>query len=160
MEIWKLESNPANQTLIAVGAVVLGAILMAAFHDLGGASASSNGLAGFLLGVGLLALGAYSFIAGNKKQVTSVDPESKTITVTSSTLFGTKERTIAFDDVADVVIGRMGRTTGMIVFYYPVLKLHDGEECPLFPPGYFYEGGHGREIAEKRREKLLGYIGR
>ena len=148
MEEWRFEGSPKKQMFLALSSVLAGVILVVA------SSGSANaGIAG-LLGVGLALLGAYVFIAGAKSQITTVNFERRRILVEASGLFGAKKTEIPFDSLSDVLVGRLGRSTTAVVFYYLVLKLKDGSEYPLFPPGYFYEGCFDNEVMTGRKDAL------
>ncbi len=149
MEIWRFESNAKKQTFLSIVFVLVGVVLMIV---------ARHNAAGFWLGALLALIGAYALVAGAKKQVTVVDFNSMNITVETFGLFSTKKRGIRFDDIADILIGRLGRSTTAVVFYSLVLKLKSGEEYTLFPPGYFYEDCFDRDVMEKRRSALMKAI--
>lgn len=156
MDRWKSESSGAKQTALAIGCVVVGLILAVGFRTAGGGS-SANSTAGMWLGVLLLAIGVPAFIMRGRQTIV-VDPAIRRITVEDSTLFGAKKRTIPFSEISDIGIGYLGKRSNWVMIYYLILKLHDGEEYPLFAPGRFYEGSSDRSIVESWRLRLQGYL--
>ena len=157
METWTSQNNPRAQTALALGCIVVGLILVIGFR--GSTGFASNAMAGFLLGLLLLACGIAAFLASGKQTVV-VDPHSRLITVEDVTNFGAKRRTIAFGDIADVGIGYLGKVSNFVTFYYLLLRLNSGEEVALFAPGRFFPGASDRAAVEGWRQRLQSYLGR
>ncbi|HQG30774.1 MAG TPA: hypothetical protein PLA83_02505 [Deltaproteobacteria bacterium] len=156
MEKWKSESRPGKQLAAAVLSIVVGLVLVVGFHDFTGPG-MTNSTAGFLLGVLLLAIGVLGFLVQGRQTVI-VDPAARRITIEDRTRFGTKRRSIRFDDIVGVGIGYLGKRSNYVTCYYLVLKLKTGEEYPLFAPGRFYEGVSDRSVVEGWRMRLEKYI--
>lgn len=156
MEKWTSESQPGRQLAAAVLSTVVGLVLTAGFHDFSGPG-MTNAKAGFLLGVLLLAIGVLGFLVQGRQTVV-VDPAPKRITVEDRTVFGTKRRSIRFDDIVHIGIGYLGKRSTSVTYYYLVLKLRSGEEYSLFEPGRFYEGSSDRSVVEGWKMRLENYI--
>jgi hypothetical protein len=157
MEPWRSESRPAKQSVLAIGCTVLGAVFVVGFRHMAGANTGVK--AGFLLGLLLVGLGLVAFVMQGRQTVV-VDPATRTITVQDKTFFGTRRRGIALDDIADVGVGFLGRSSNYVKTYYLELTLRSGGRCSLFAPGRFYEGASDRSVVEGWRDRLLGYMGR
>lgn len=143
------------QTAAAVGAAVVGPLLVVAFR--GFHRAGSNEMAGFLLGVPLLALGLAGLVTTGTQTVT-IDPALRRITVEDTDRFGSKERLIPFGDVASVHIGFLGKPSNYVKRYYLVLRLSNGAEYSLFAPGRFYAGASERSTVEGWPRRLEGCL--
>lgn len=152
MEVWRLKSNKSKQTALAIGCTTSGAILMYLAYG----RPDTNAKAGFVLGAMLALIGLYAFFTGGTQTVT-IDPDTRLIDVETINHFGSKKQTIAFDDIADITVGFLGRRSNFVKFYYLVLKLRDGKEYTLFSPGYFYSGSN-KETVEGWRDRLWEYI--
>ena len=88
----KKSSGPLSAAIIlAIGAVVVGLVLMVGFRHFQGNGAM---LAGFLLGVLLLVIGAAGLAVAGTQTVT-VDPAYRRIVVEDRTLLGARTREIA-----------------------------------------------------------------
>jgi len=148
-------SRPGAQLALAVGATVVGACLAFCFR--GFRSDGENALAGFMLGVLLLAIGISGIVASGRQTVT-VDPKSRRITVNDRYLFGTRSRVIAFQEIGDITIGYLGKASNYVQHYYLVLHLANGSEYALFAPGRFFEGSSSRSTVESWRERLQDCI--
>ena len=153
MEIWKIESNPQKQTLLAIVIIVLGFILAFGFRHY---AVSSNALAGFLLGLLLLVVGMLALITGGKETIT-IDPTRRTILIKQENLFGGKNKLIHFREIAEAQISEFGRRSNYTVTYYITLRLTTGENYPLFYPAY-YDGRWNYSVAEKRLRSLESYL--
>jgi len=148
----KFESNPGKQTALAIACIVIGGILAWGFRDFDG-SGLTNSLAGFLLGLLLLGIGAAAFSARGKQTI-EIDPRLRRIVVVDETTLHTRKRVIPFADIVGTHIGYLGRTSNHVRFYSIILELANGETFPLFAPGRFYEGGSDRGTIESRRQHL------
>ncbi len=104
----------------------------------------SNLLAGFLLGVLLLVIGAVGLlVSGTQTEV--VDSVLRRIAVEDKTvLSGTKRREIAFGEVSEISIGYLGKKSDFVQTYNLALKLTNWQEYPLFAPGRFLAGANNR----------------
>jgi hypothetical protein len=151
---WISRSSFLRQTALAIGAVVVGLILMAGFRHFQG---NGDMLAGFLLGVLLLVIGGAGLVVSGTQTVT-VDPGYRRIVVEDHTLLGGKTREIAFAEVHDISIGYQGKKSNFIQTYYLVLKLTSGSEYPLFAPGRFYAGASSRATVDGWRRRLQEYM--
>ena len=154
-QTWTTQSRRGRQTALAVGSLVAGLVLMIGFRDYHG---DSNMLAGFLLGVLLLVIGAAGLVVGGTQTVI-VDPILRRIVVEDKkTLGGATRREIGFGEVAGVSIGCLGKKSNFVRTYYLVLKLANGQEYPLFAPGRFYPGASDRSTVESWRRRLQEYM--
>ena len=140
MELWKSQSNYGKQSVLSVACSVLGLFLVTAFRDFRGSG--TNAMAGFALGALLLSIGVLGFLVCGKQTVV-VDPRARRIT----------------DAVVDVSVGYLGKKSNFVTWYYLVLRLRNGEECPLFSPGRFFEGASDRSTVEGWRRRLEEYLG-
>jgi hypothetical protein len=156
MEKWTSVSRPGKQIAISILAVAAGIILVAGFNDFTGPG-MTNSKAGFILGVMVLVLGAAGILFQGKQSVT-VDPMARRITIEDKTRFGRKKRTITFNEIVDINIGYLGKRSNFVNCYYLVLKLKNGREYPLFPPGRFYVGSSDRAVVNGWRTRLEDYI--
>jgi hypothetical protein len=143
------------QLATGVGALVVGGVLMWGMRDF--AIRGDNVLAGFLLGVLLFVIGVASILVHGAQTVT-IDARKGLIEVSDARPVGTKLTAIAFQQVADVSIGYLGKRTSFVNTYYLVLHLTDGREYPLFAPGRFFEGTSDRDVVEGWRRRLQGYL--
>jgi len=155
MTPWVSYSNLGKQTTYALISAGLGTVLVIAV--LGTRNGSADARAGLLLGVLLLVMGVLGFLFAGKQTVT-VDPQMRRIVVDDVYRFGSKRRTIAFDDIADVRIGYLGKASNHVRFYYLALELKSGGECPLFAPGRGYEGASDRAVVESWRTRLQEFV--
>ena len=115
-------------------------------------------LAGFLLGVLLLVIGAAGLLVSGTQTVI-VDPALRRIVVEDKTVFsGRKRREIAFGEVTGISIGYLGKKSNFVQTYYLVLKLTNGQEYSLFAPGRFYQGTNSRATVETWRQRLQEYL--
>lgn len=153
MERWISESNPRKQKMLSMAIAVAGLILCVRSYDL----LNENAVAGFLLGLLLTGMGLSSLFMSGKQSI-AVDPVERSIMIEGPGVFRRSIKKILFSDIADISIGYLGKRTTHVEFYYLVLKLTNGREQPLFGPGYFYEGGYGRRVAEERKARLEGYL--
>jgi hypothetical protein len=154
MQKWISRSSFLRQSALAVGAVVVGLVLVLGFRHFQG---NGDMLAGFLLGVLLLGIGAAGLAVAGTQTVT-VDPACRRIVVEDRTLLGAKTREIAFTEIQEVSIGYQGKKSNFIQTYYLVLKLTSGSQYPLFAPGRFYAGASSRPTVEGWRRRLQEYM--
>jgi hypothetical protein len=154
MQKWVSRSGFLKQTALAAGAVVVGLVLMVGFRHYQG---NGDMLAGFLLGVLLLVIGAAGLAVAGVQTVT-VDPAYRRIVVEDRTLLGAKTREIAFTEIGGISIGYQGKKSNFVQTYYLVLKLTGGSEYPLFAPGRFYAGAGSRATVEGWRRRLQEYM--
>lgn len=152
MNTWISHNNPGKQTALALGCTIVGAILIFGFRHFEGWHLS-NEMAGFLLGLMLLMIGIWAFVAGGRQTVV-VDPRLRRITVEDTTRFGTKKRAIAFDDIQHIGVAYLGKASNYMRNYYLALNLKNGEYYPLFAPGRFYEGSSDRSVVEGWQQRL------
>jgi hypothetical protein len=157
VEIWTIESSPRKQSALAWVIIVAGLVLAYGFRDFD-SGGFTNSLAGFLLGVLLLAVGIPAAVMGGKQQI-SVDPGLRRILVEDTRRWGKKSRSIPFDEIAGVRVDRLGNRSDGSVSYYVALKLSTGKTYPLFFPAY-YDGRWNRSVAEERCRRIEEYLGR
>lgn len=157
MDTWRIESNPAKQTVLTWAIVVAGLALAYGFRNFD-SSGFTNSLAGFLLGILLLIIGVPSILMVGKQTIT-VDPEARQITIEDASRFGTKSRIIAFNEIDDLHVSRLGNRSEGSVNYYVTLKLKSGKNQPLFFPSY-YDGRWDRSVAESRCRRLQEFLGK
>lgn len=156
MGSWISHSNPARQTALSLGCILIGAVLAIGFRHADLAHMSKDA-AGFLLGLLLLGIGVFAFLLKGRQTIV-VDPNIRCITIEDTTQFGTKKRTIAFSDIHRVGVGYLGRAPNFVSFYYLVLHLNDGEKYPLFAPGRFYSGSSNRIVVASWQQRLEQYL--
>jgi hypothetical protein len=157
MEKWISKSQQGKQIALAVVCIWIGAALAFGFHSQLSSPGMTDGKAGFLLGVLLLVIGIAGFL-GQGRQTVVVDPAVQRIIVEDRTWFGTKRRSIGFQEIVEIGIGFLGKRSNYVTMYYLVLKLRNGEEYSLFAPGRFYEGASDRSVVEGWRKRLENYI--
>ena len=150
MEVWISHIKPRQQTALAIGCTIVGALIL--YGARGFQTLNSNAGAGFLLGLGIAA-----FLVSGRQSVI-IDPTKRTIRIDDEGRLGRKSHTLRFDDIADIGIGYLGKKSNYVTWYYLNLKLKNGKEYPLFAPGRFYEGGSDRSVVEGWRDRLRGYI--
>jgi hypothetical protein len=155
MDVWTATSSPAKQLGLAIVSLAVGAALMAGFRHYG--QVGSDQFAGFLLGVLLAGIGGAGAIAC-ARQTVIVDPRARRITVQDAHLWGASTRGIAFDDVAAVGVGSLGKRSNHGMQYYLVLKLRNGRDFSLFAPGRLFRGSSERSTVEGWRRRLEGYL--
>jgi hypothetical protein len=156
MEQWKSKSSPGKQTGAAIGCTVVGAVLAYGFRDFSW-SGMSNSLSGFLLGILLLVIGVAGLVTRGK-QIVTVDPAGRVITIEDKSSAGTKKRVIRFNEIAGTGIGFLGKKSNFARCYYLVLELRNGEEYSLFAPGRFYPGASNKAVVEGWRQRLETYL--
>src|SRR5512133_3183581 len=102
MDVWTSPSYSGKQAMLSAACAIVGLVLGFGFRDFG--DWGSNTLAGFLLGVLLLVIGAAGFLVSGKQTVI-IDPGARSITIEDSNRFHTKKRLIPFGDVVGISIG-------------------------------------------------------
>ena len=155
MDTWKIESNPAKQTVLTWSIVVVGLILIFGFRDFDG-SGFTNSLAGFLLGILLLVIGVPGLFKVGKQSIT-VDPKACQIIVEDSSRFGAKKQIIPFSEIRDLCVSTTGNRSEGSISYYITVKLTSGKDYPLFFPSY-YDGRWDESVAESRCRRLEEYL--
>ncbi|MCX6134294.1 MAG: hypothetical protein NTU47_10825 [Ignavibacteriales bacterium] len=155
MDTWKIESNPAKQTVLTWSIVAVGLILTFGFRDFD-ASGFTNSLAGFLLGILLLVIGVPGILMLGKQTIT-VDPTVSQIIVEDLSRFGAKKRIIQFSEITDLCVSSLGNRSDGSVSYYVTFKLTSGKDYPLFFPSY-YDGRWDESVAESRCRRLEEYL--
>jgi hypothetical protein len=118
--------------------------------------ASTNIMAGYILGWFLLLIGVASILAINKQYIT-VDPEKRCIIVEDINILGRKVIVVSFDEIIDIRVAELGKRSNYTVTYYVSLKLKSGKTFPLFFPAY-YDGRWDISVAENRCGRLKEYI--
>ena len=156
METWDSQSAPGKQVLLSVVCLVLGLALMTAAHR-SGVMGGGNARAGFMLGALLVAIGGWMLLASTRQNIV-IDPTARRISVEDENCLGKKLREIRFDEVAEVQLGYLGKRSNFVTYYYLTLKLHSGENYPLFSPGRFYPGSSDRATVAGWRRRLEGYL--
>ncbi len=156
MDVWKAESNPGKQSALSAVCLIAGLALMFGFRSFHGSG--TNEFAGFSLGVLLCILGVWNLVTSGKQSVT-VDPNTRQIIVEESFVITVRRHAILFSNVVGVSIGYLGKSSNAVTWYYLVLKLSNGKEFSLFPPGRFYEGGSDRSTVESWQKRLEQYLG-
>ncbi len=159
MDLWTSHSQPGKKIALSAVCAGAGVALMIGFRDF--SAPGANDVAGFLLGALLLAIGATAFLVTGRQTVV-VDPGARRITIEDVNRFRSRKRLIPFADISSVNIGFLGKDAGHASWYFLVLRLANGEDCPLFAPGQFYEGGaDGATVIgwKQRLEACLGSLG-
>ncbi len=149
---WVTENNPATQLAFAAVSTVLGALFSWLCRGFT-VSRHDSTLAGFLLGLMLFVIGAVGLALSGRQRVT-VDERARRITVEDENRFGTKTREIAFEEIARVGVGVLGKRSSGMQTWYVVLHLKSGEEYPLFAPGRGYEGASDRGVVDGWRRRI------
>lgn len=154
-QTWTTKSSRMRQTALAMSSLAVGLVLMVGFRHYHG---DSNMLAGFLLGVVLLVIGAAGLLVSGTQTVV-VDPVLRRIVVEDTTVMsGAKRREIGFGEVTGISVGYLGKKSNFVQTYYLVLKLTNGQEYSLFAPGRFFPGASSRTTVEGWRQRLQGYL--
>ena len=147
---WRTESSDAQQTAAGIGIVAVGLVLAIGFRHFGGPG-FTNSLAGFLLGMLLLVIGAGVLIFGGK-QVITVEPANKRVVVDKIGRIKRTRREIRFNEISELYVSSIGDREGGSERYYVGAKLKTGKDVALFLG--FFEGGHSRQVMEARRNRL------
>ena len=147
MEIWKIESNPIKQLIMSCLISIVGLIFVIGLRN-ADIHASSNIMAGYLLGWLLLLIGIASILAFTKQYIT-VDPIKRCITIEDINVLGSKIITLSFDEIIDIRVAEIGKRSNYTVTYYVSLRLKSGKTFPLFFPAY-YDGRWDVSVAENR----------
>ena len=155
MDVWISENDPFKQRLLAFVCAALGLVLLWGVR--GFTLADSNALAGFGLGALLAVIGVGALVQAGRQRV-RVDPTTRHIFIEDSGLFGKRRRVIAFGDIVNVGIGRIGKTSNFMVWYHLTLTLRSGEQYPLFAPGRCYAGCSERAVVAGWRDRLERYL--
>ena len=156
MDVWTSTNKPRRQHLLALGCIVVGAVLAIGFREF--PSVASDRAAGFGLGLVLLVIGIAAFATAGTQTIV-VDPAGRRITIEDTNRLGSTTRAIAFDDIVGVGIGYLGKASNGVNFHYLALKLRGGETYALFAPGRFYEGSSDRAVVAQWKARLEGYLG-
>ncbi|MDD5585563.1 MAG: hypothetical protein PHY92_01215 [Alphaproteobacteria bacterium] len=164
MPPWAIESNAAMQTLLLILMAVAGLLLVnlgAKGNALDFAALFSRRINGeeaaFLLGVLLVGIACMGLLFGGKRVIV-VDPNGKNIIVKDANIFGKKEQSIAFDNIAEMFVDTVGAGgTGGSRQYDVVLRLRTGGLYRLFGKAYF-DGRFSRAIMEERLSRIAGYL--
>jgi hypothetical protein len=135
----------------SVLAAVVGLALTIGFRQFEGPGLTGS-RAGFLLGLLFLGGGLGILLFGGK-QVITVDAKARRIVIEHINRFGTSEKQIRFNEIADVYVGELGDREGGSLWYYLAIKLKTGKEIALFKG--FFEGSHSKPAMEARRERLV-----
>lgn len=154
-EVWISHSKPSHQIALSAACVAMGWVLLVGFRHFSGLG--SHAAAGFFLGLLLLLLGLAGWLVSGQQTVV-VDPRKRCITIEDSNRFGTTRKTILFKDIADVGMGFLGKKMNRVEYYYLLLRLRDGQQYSLFPPGRCYEGASSRATVAYWRQRLEDYI--
>jgi hypothetical protein len=149
--LWTSHSDPVKQKVTAWGCAAVGLAMTVALRDFG--AMGENATAAFALGVLLLVVGVAGILFAGAQTVT-IDPRSRRITIRDVAYVGSKERVIAFDDIAHIGIAYLGKRSNFVQWWYLNLKLRGGENYPLFAPGRFYEGASDRSTVEAWKLRL------
>ena len=155
MDVWTSTNKPRKQHLLAIGCVLVGAVLAIGFRDF--PSIASDRAAGFGLGLLLLLIGIAALVTAGSQTIV-VDPAARRITIEDRNRLGSKTRSIAFEEIVDVGIGYLGKASNGVTFYYLALTLRGGETYALFAPGRFYEGSSDRDVVARWKARLEGYL--
>ena len=132
----------------------LGLVLAIGFRHVD-RSGFSNELAGCLLGLLLLTLGAAVLISGGK-QVITVDPARRRIVIEGHGRFRRTRKDIRFSDIKGTSVGRIGSREDGSESYHVSLALTSGQDVALFLG--FFEGAHSRPAMEARRQRLQAML--
>lgn len=135
MQPWETRSDHRQQTMLSLGSLAIGALLVIGLHDAG--ASGSTGQAGFLLGVILLALGLATGAAGGRQTV-RIDASAREIRIDDRGLTGTRSRTIGFGDIRTVQLACLQTRTRHALRYFLQLDLASGEQYALFSPERSY----------------------
>ena len=147
---WRTESSDAQQTAAGIGIVAVGLVLAIGFRHFDG-SGFTNSLAGFLLGLLLLVIGAGVLIFGGK-QVITVDPSNKRVVIEKIGRIKRTKREIRFKEISELYVSSIGDREGGSERYYVGARLTTGKDVALFLG--FFEGAQSRQVMEIRRKRL------
>lgn len=155
MTTWEIHNNSRQQTVLSVGCLAIGLVLVALLHDAG--PGDSNAQAGFWFG-GVLLLIGIGTLAANARQSVVVDPGLREIRIETRRLLGRQLRRIAFDDVVDVQVAYLQTRSQHAIRYFLQLQLEDGEQCALFAPERVYAGASDPAVVAGWRTRLNTYL--
>ncbi len=156
MPPFKLESDPATQTLLYVLGLVLGALFLAggwflAFDDPG------SRWAVFALGGLLSAVSLAGLVLDPRREIV-VDPVARRVSFIDRTRFGASRRMIGFATVRRVSVAEMGDNEGGSVSYDIQLDLDDGRKAFLLGGGCF-EGRYSESTVRGHARRISRMIG-
>ena len=154
MQKWVSHSSFIKQTALAIGAVVVGLVLMFGFRHFQGNGDMLAGLPSRRAPAGHRRRRP----GGRRHADRDGRPRVRRIVVDDRTLLGAKTREIAFAEIRDISIGYQGKKSNFVQTYYLVLKLTSGSDYPLFAPGRFYAGASSRSTVEGWRQRLQQYM--
>ena len=137
MPTWETHNHSRQQTLLSVGCIVVGLLLVGWLHD--AAPDGSNAQAGRWFGILLLVLGIATLVAHARQSVV-VDPQLREIRIEDRRLWGRALRRIPFADVQDVQVAYLRTHTHTSIRYFLQLQLRDDETYALFAPERVYAG--------------------
>ena len=155
MTPWETHNNSRQQTLLSIGCLTVGLVLVALLQDAG--AGDSNARAGFWFG-GVLLLIGIATLAANAHQRVLVDPASREIRIETRRLLGRQLRRIAFDDVADVQVACLQTRSQHAIRYFLQLRLAGGEPYTLFAPERVYAGASDPAVVAGWRTRLNIYL--
>lgn len=152
MEVWTAHSRPGIQRTVGAAMLGLGVLMLWLAGRQEAQASAARWLGIFLIGLGVLGL----LFSG--RQTITVDPHTRTITTTDRTPTGERVRTLRFEEVEDVRIGRVGSATSGVPFFFLRLRLRDGQHATLFAPGRWYPGAMSRSATHTRLRQLDSYL--
>ncbi len=151
--IWVTENNRTLQTVVSIGATVVGLLLTIGSRQTGGSSIETR--AAFLLGLLLLVVGLGTLIFAGQQTVT-VDAKTQRISLEHKNRFRTRSKHIRFNEIADAYVDECGDNEGGSMAYHVVLQLKSGQNIALF--NGFFDGRYNKSVMEAHRQRLMGYI--
>ncbi len=155
LPIWESRSDSRRQLAISAACLVLGGLLIITLRDYG--ASGSNRHAGFLFGIVLCLIGGATLLANGQQSVV-VDPARRQIRITDHRPLGTRRRTIAFADIADVQVACLQTRSQQVLQYFLQLQLHGGEPYALFAPGRVYAGASDPAIVAGWKARLAACL--
>jgi hypothetical protein len=132
-------------------------VLIAAGSRLIDVGEGSLRLSALLLGLLLMLIGAPVALSGGRRTI-RFNTRLRRIQIRDSNRFGESARSIAFRDVADVVLDELGDQEGGSIAYDVVLRLVNGANVPLFRAASF-DGMFDRNEMEARRRRIVQTLG-
>jgi hypothetical protein len=152
--VWREESSRTSQTVYLALGTAVGVMLVYLCRP-GTIDGDSNRRAGLLLGLLVLAICGWVFVAAGTQAVV-VDPAQRVIRSERRNRFGTKIRVIGFDEIAAVGVQTVAGHHGDTPAWFVNVRLHDGKDVALFIG--FFDGQFSRSAMEARRARIESYL--
>jgi len=150
MEKLVSKKSKGGFALMTAGCLLAACALIYHFQHFSGIR--DNAFSGFALGILLLLIALWNLVLSSS-QVITVDPQKRMIIIEDEyLLFGKKVTFIAFEDIKDLRIGRIGRSSNYVVSFYIEAVLSTGKVKSLFVG---HESCSDHYVVEGFRSRLL-----